>query len=305
MWSGVFIASLIILIKSADYFINYASKLGLILRIPPFVIGLTIVALGTSIPELITSLVAIIDGSPEFIAGNVVGSNIANILLIVGVCVIAAKKIRSKLDLIRIDVPLLTLTTAVLIFVLWDGKVQFHESLMLCMGYITYIWYFTSIHRTEPFSEKRPEHTLGLYLGILACIVGIYIGAEFTIRSVQNLTLIFELPDTSIIAATAVALGTSLPELVISYKAIMQKNVALAFGNIMGSNVINASLIMGLPGLFTTLPVTSNVITIGLPFLATAVLLYSITLIDKQVTKFEGVFFLLLYALYLASFIGI
>jgi cation:H+ antiporter len=303
-WIIVLLVSLIVLIKASDYFVKFGSKIGLLLNIPQFVIGITIIALGTSAPELVTSIIAMLKGNTEFVAGTVVGSNIANILVIVGVSAIMVKHIRSKWDLIRVDIPILVATTLLLIFVLVNDAtpvVVWYESLILLGGYLTYIWYFTSIHSQQKVTASKPEPNVLLFLGLLGCMAGIYIGGEYTMRSVIALKDLFGLTDTSIIGISAIAIATSLPELVVSITAIRKHNIELAFGNILGSNVFNTCVVLGASGLIGPVIVSSAVIKVGIPFLIAAIVLYSVSLLDRKITKYEGVYFLLLYLLFLVS----
>jgi cation:H+ antiporter len=301
LWTIVFIVSLVVLIKAADYFITIGSKIGLLFNLPPFIIGITIIALGTSAPELVTSILAFLAQQTEFIPATIVGSNISNILLIVGASALIVKHITSKWDLIRVDIPILAATTALLIFVLADGVVERPEALFLIAGYAIYILYFTSIHKQQKLVTKKPQPSLLLFLGLAGCIAAIYFSAEYTLKSVIALSALFGLPDTSFIGISAVAIATSLPELIVSIKAIRRHNIELAFGNILGSNVVNATLVLGLPVLFGPIMVSPMVLSVGVPFLIGAVALYAVALLDRKITKYEGLYFLLLYGVFIYS----
>ena len=301
LWSIILLISLIVLIKASDYFVTFGSKIGLLFDIPQFVIGITIVALGTSAPELVTSILAIFSGSTEYVVGTVVGSNISNILLIVGISAIVAHQIKSKWDLIRVDIPILVATTALAVFVIIDGQVQWYEGLVLLIGYAVYIWYFSAIHHEAKPIERKPSPSFMLFFGLAICMGAIYLSAKYALQSVIALTDILALPDTSFIAMSAVAIATSLPELLVSLSAIRKNNIELAFGNVLGSNVFNVCVVLAIGTLVHPLAVSASVLEVGVPFLIAAVVLYSISLLDRKITKYEGVYFLLLYALFLMA----
>jgi Ca2+/Na+ antiporter len=192
-WIAVFVVSLIVLVKGADWLLESAEKIGLAAGLSSFVVGVVIVGLGTSFPELISGIAAVIQGAPEIVAANAIGS-----------------KITSK------DIGLLILGVAGLVF-----------------------------------------------------------GAKFLVDSVINLSEILSIA-TGVITLAAVALGTSLPELLVSIKAAKKGNAETALGNIFGSNAFNLLMVVGTPGLFATLPLDAGTMAIGLPFLFAATLLFVI-----------------------------
>lgn len=155
-WILVFIVSLAVLVKCADWFLISAEKIGLSLGLSPFIVGVTIVALGTSFPELITALTASFKGVTEIVPANAIGSNIANILLVVGFAAIFAKKLTVTKSLINLDLPLLAIGTVLLLGILWDGEVNILEAVLLLLTYTTYIFY-TLKHEEEPNSSEERE----------------------------------------------------------------------------------------------------------------------------------------------------
>ena len=154
-WILIFILSLAILVKSADWFVESSEKIGLALKISPFIIGVTIVAIGTSFPELASSIAATLKGATEIVAANTVGSNIANILLIVGLSVVAARALIVRRSLIDLDAPLLGAATFLFIFVMWDKEIVFGEGILLILGFLIYLLYtiFHSREKEEETSE--------------------------------------------------------------------------------------------------------------------------------------------------------
>jgi cation:H+ antiporter len=322
-WTIVFIISLALLIKSADWLIINAEKIGLSLGISPFVIGIVVVGVGTSFPELISSLAAVIKGVPDVVVANAVGSNISNILLIVGISAILGWRLVVTKSLIDLDLPLLAIGTVILLGVLSDKQVTFGESLLMLITYGIYLLYTVS-HKEEdleevveflPSRQERRKHILQkkkkedlirpkiVFKDIVFLIIGILglvLGAKYLIEAVVRLSTLLNIA-TGIIAITAVALGTSLPELLVSAKAAWKKKPEIALGNIFGSNVFNALVVIGFPGLFRILPVDINTYSIGIPTMALSTLLFVISGISRRIHVWEGAFYLSLYILFLAK----
>lgn len=306
-WSIIFIASLALLVIAADYFTDYSAKLGLVLKISPFVIGVTIVAIGTSIPELVTSIFAAAKGEPSFVAGNVIGSNIANILLIIGISAIVARSLRVEKSLIELDLPLLSASTMILIVMIMDGTFSFPEAILSLVGFVIYSVYNYSMqmrHKLEVASEKIKEVIAGetftwkIPAFIIGGGAGIYFGADWSIKAVIEISKILTL-DSSIIAITAVAVGTSLPELAVSITAARKGQFEISIGNILGSNIFNGFVVMGIPALFQDLPITDTILKAGIPFLIGATILFVFSGIERKIYNFEGAMYILIYILFL------
>jgi len=155
-WILIFVGSLALLVKSADLFVESAEKIGLALKISPFIIGVTIVAIGTSFPELASSLAAIFKGASEIVVANALGSNIANILLIVGLSAIMARKLIVTRSLIDLDAPLLAVSTALFLFIMWDKQIVLGEGILLVSAFVVYILY-TLFQKREEEEEETPE----------------------------------------------------------------------------------------------------------------------------------------------------
>ncbi len=310
LWIIVFVAALALLIKSADIFTTNSEKLGRILGVPQFIIGVSIVALGTSLPELMTSVVATAQGFSSIVAANVMGSNIANILLVGGFTAMWARTIVVEKSLIRLDLPLLGSITALLIVTIYDGSFTAFEGLIMFISYLVYIAYNWQEHKqsklkkleekiaTKKLEKKSPSPKLILW--ILLSAIGIFFGSKFTIDAIVELSSIWNLAP-SAIAISAVAIGTSLPELVVSIRAAQKKNYEMVVGNIMGSNILNATLVMAIPTLMGTLNVTSEVISIAVPFLIIATILFAFAGIEKKIYSFEGALFGILYFVFIGQ----
>ena len=166
-WSLVFIVSLAILVKGADWFVESSEKIGLAFKISPFIIGITIVAVGTSFPELASSLVAVFKGPTEIVTANVIGSNIANILLIVGLSAVMARRLSVKRSLIDIDLPLLASVTCLFGFILWDRKVIWQEGILLILAFLVYLFYTISQRGAESEKPSAEETVPGEIIEVL------------------------------------------------------------------------------------------------------------------------------------------
>lgn len=293
----VLIIAVAVLIKSADFFTDISEKIGVVLGIPQFIVGVTIVSIGTSIPELATSIAAVFNKATEFVVANAVGSNITNVFLVIGVSALLVKKMVIKEDTLRIDIPLLVGSALLITFLLWDGIFTFMEALFVVIVYAIYIFYISKEHLDRKKLKDKFEWKWILILS--GAIVGIYFGASFSVQSVKALTVFFGLPDTSIIAITAVALGTSLPELMVSVVAAVKKNFDISIGNIIGSNVFNSFMVIGIPGLFVGLKVSSSTIMLGLPLMMVATLFISFAALKRKVSKLEGIVYLLFYTFFI------
>ena len=299
-WVLVFIVSLAVLLKGSDWLLNAAEKLGLVLGLSPFIIGVTIISIGTSFPELISSLFAVLKQAPEIVTANAVGSNIANTFLILGLAAILGKGLRVTKDLIDLDLPLLALSTVLFLGVAVDGKITFIEALLLLIGYGVYFAYNILQKDISAPKKKRGSFQTSDIVFLILGIAGVALGARFLIDSVLALSGLLGIA-TGVISILAIAIGTSLPELFVSVKAAMQKKPEIALGNVFGSNVFNILVVVGLPGIFGVLPIAPSTLAIGLPVLAVATLLFIVSGISKRIHAWEGFFYLLLYVLFSAK----
>lgn len=313
-WIIVFLASLALLIKSSDFFTDSAEKIGIYFGMPAFIVGVTIVAVGTSLPELVSSVIAVLEGSSEIVIGNVVGSNITNIFLVLGIVAIAAKTINIKHNLISIDMPIFIASALMLFVVLIDGVFSLHEAILFVVGIIIYIAYGINaesnpkkektkkkINKTnkskKEIKEVKPKIRVSTWIILLTSAFFIYVGAKFTVDSVIQLATILNV-GAEVLAVTAIALGTSLPELTVSITAIKKKKTEMAIGNLLGSNIFNAFAVMGVAGLFGNLIIPQSILVSSIPFMLAATFLYFFITVDKKISKWEGMILLLFYVLF-------
>lgn len=300
VWSLVLIGSLVTLIKSSDSFTNSAEKIGVHFGIPAFIVGATIVAFGTSLPELITSILAVLRNSSEIVVGNVLGSNIANIFLVLGIAAIISNKIKITYKIVHVDLPFFVGSTFLLAAAIWDRSFNLPEAIFFIIGLIIFILYTvqksrkkntTDINETSQKKDPFPFSAL-----LILCISSgfIFLGAKYTIESVINLSIILSIQK-EIIAVSAVALGTSLPELAVTIISAKKGKSEIAVGNIIGSNLFNTFAVMGIPALFGPLLIPESIITFVLPMFLISVALFYVICHDNEVTKWEGWLLILFY----------
>jgi len=309
IWISVFIVSLALLIKASDYFVDSAENIGVFFKIPAFIIGVTIVACGTSLPELISSVFAVLKDSSEIVVGNVIGSNITNIFLILGITAIIGKEIKLSYNIAYVDLPLLVGSAFLFAFLIWDRAFSIYEAIFLIAGIVVYIFY--AINNTvdddnldEKNGAKREFVTKKLgsktWLTLVISVGVIYLSAKYTVESIIHIAEMAKIGK-ELIAASAVALGTSLPELVVSVVAARQGESSIAVGNILGSNIFNTFAVMGIPALFGTLKLPDSMIDLGLPIMIAATVLFFIITQQKRITQWEGWMLLIFYLFFLGK----
>ncbi len=306
-WIVIFIVALALLVKASDYFVEYAEKVGLSIGMSPTVIGVLLLAFGTSLPELGTSIIAMLKNSPEIVLGNVVGSNIANILMVGGALFLVAGKTKFNPRQFKIELWLVP-GTAILLFLLsLNLFISTWESIVLLIAYVSYVGYSVRqsmkvdelVEAVEP--EEKPEPAKWFYwLFLLLSGAGIYFGAEYTIESILQIADHFTIGK-EIIALTAVALGTSLPELFVSISAGRRGKFEMALGNILGSNIFNILAIVSIPSLLGPMDVPSDMVNFSMPFMIGLCLLMVGIVVSRRSSKLIGALFLFTYVAYTAG----
>lgn len=317
VWVIVLVVSLAVLVKAADWFTEGAEELGVYLGVPPYVVGLTIVSMGTSLPELISSVVAVARGSPEIVAGNVIGSNITNICLVLALGAIVGGHLLVGREIVRIDLPILASSTALLALTALDGTISRGDGAILFLGAAIYGFYGLRISRPalvtqvkveavveEELKPERERLRKMVLLKLAGGAILLYFAAEYTVESVVELSILLDI-GADLIAISAVALGTSLPELAVSVMAARRGKLEVAMANVLGSNIFNALAVVGIPALIAPLPVTSTIRMIGLPFLAVATVLYFFMAQDREITRWEAMPLVLLYLLFIGMLFGL
>lgn len=316
LWIFLIVVGLALLVKGADFFVDGAAGIAGKCRISPLVIGLTVVAFGTSMPELAVSVTSAATGSADLSIGNVVGSNIANILLILGVSALICKLPVRRSSLV-LDIPVLLLASALLIGLgVWGNALKWWDGLIFLAVFAAYMVVLLKNARkgVQPVpaeAEKAPATRLGAryrelkartwFLVILTLLgLGMVVGGGTLL--VEGAKYVARAAGMSerVIGLTVVAVGTSLPELVTSVVAAAKKQTDIAVGNIIGSNIFNILFIAGVSALVAPLEfrLTDNLVD-ALVALAAALLLYWLAMFDKhRLGRAAGVVFLLGYAAY-------
>lgn len=317
IWATIFIASLTILLKASSYFTDSAEQIGLFFKLPAFIIGVTIVALGTTSPEIVSSIFAVVQGSSEIVGGIVIGSNITNIFLILGVSAIIARKIKVKHEIINVDLPILMGSAFLLGLMVVDGKFTFAEAILSICGLLIYLFHTITVKisvgekddamerdlKKEFRKLKFREFPVKSLVVLLISLGVLFVGAKYTIDSAVKLSELLNIGK-AVIAATVIALGTSLPEMAVCFSAARRGKADIVVGNVLGANIINALGVMGIAGLFGVVTIPINILTFGLPMLVIATILYLFVTQDKEITRWEGSFLIILYLFYIGKLFG-
>lgn len=293
VWVVVLIVGLVFLIKSSDVFTEAAEKLGVHIGIPPFIVGVTIVSIGTSLPELVSSIIAVLRGATEIVVGNVIGSNIANIFLVLGLAAVCSSGLRITRELIHVDLPILVSSAFLFGIMILDGSFSFFEATIALIGVLIYLGYIMSAQREFPKKRRKKLDWKTPALLAITPIV-LYFSANYTIEAVIQLSTLLGI-GTEIVAVTAVALGTSLPEIVVSVQAARKGKPEIAVGNVLGSNIFNTLAVMGVPALIAPLVIPKSLLLFGLPVMIIATLLYFFIEQDREISPWEGGFLILFY----------
>ncbi|MEM7367349.1 MAG: calcium/sodium antiporter [Bacteroidota bacterium] len=319
LWSTIFIITLVSLVIAADFFIKAAERIGLALGIEPFIVGVTLIAVGTSLPELVTSIVAVLkpSGTSAIVPGNVIGSNITNTCLVLGIVGVLAKKVRLEFDIMQVDLPMLMGSAFIMYLCCMDAYFSLFEGIICLGGLVMYLMYVLSLGRNGSDSpspgdggdganaaeSNLPQFSIKDPLILLASGLVIYFSAEYNVTAIIEISEMLDIGK-ELIALTAVALGTSLPELVVSVVAVRSGNAEMAIGNILGSNIFNVFAVMGIPRLFGLIDVPPSILDFSLPAMIVASLIALLIVQDRIVNRWEGFILLLLYVLFMGNLIG-
>ena len=308
------IAGLVLLVAGAEVLVRGAAKLAAQFGIPPLIIGLTVVAFGTSAPETAVSVQAALDGKGDLAIGNVVGSNIANVLFILGLTALIAPLLVSR-QIIRLDVPIMIGASLLTWALAWDGSLDRIDGALLFGGIVAYTAFLIIMSRRDKaaagdeFSEEFGLHetpkpyawaiNLALILGGLVLLVS---GSNYLVEGAVILARTLGLSEL-VIGLTVVAVGTSLPELATSLMAAIKGERDIAVGNIVGSNIFNLLCVLGLASLVSpnAIPVAANALNFDFPvMIAVAIACLPIFFNGYCINRWEGAVFVGYYALYTA-----
>ena len=301
------IIGFVILIKGADIFVDGASAVAGNFKVSKILIGLTIVAFGTSAPEFAVSIKSIISHNHDIVLGNVIGSNIMNIFLILGVSSLF-HSLKVKNNTVKKELPITLLITSLFVVLLSDGLFDKNitnaftrsDGVILLLFFLVYIYYLISISRNK-IDETQDEKYMPLlksFIYTIGGIVAIVLGSNFVVESASSIATTMGISE-KLISLTIIALGTSLPELVTSVTATKKGEYDLAIGNIIGSNVFNVGLVVGFPvALFGGINhISFNYIDV-IAMLLSAFLLFIFSFNDKKISKKEGMVLLGIFIIY-------
>jgi cation:H+ antiporter len=309
LWLVIFAAALALLIFSSDWFINAAEKIGLKFKIPSFVIGVIIVGIGTSLPELATSIVSVFKNNSEIVVGNAIGSNITNIFLVMGIGAFVGKKFDLKFNILRSDIPFLVASAVLISLMIMDKNFTTAEA-VICIGLLV-LYIYTSfkngtIDQELDELEDKISHNVTVLTWIMIFLAPalIALGATWTVNAVIEISKIIGI-GTELISLSVVALGTSLPEVMVSFQAARKGNPEMAVGNVIGSNIFNTLAVMGIPALFGKLIIPENIVSFSIPVFLGATLLMVVITSDKKIYRFEGIILLSFYAFFIGNIFGI
>ncbi len=315
---GLFLLGFVLLVIGAEFLVRGASRLAVRFRVPQVVIGLTIVAFGTSLPELLVTVLANWRGGPsaEMAIGNIVGSNIANLGLILGIAgVLAACAVER--NIVWRDLPLLTSVSIVFATFAWDGSVSRLEGLVMLAGLVGYTYYKFATARSgidDEIEQLEAAETLDDRIGrpseqpwfdaglIVVGLIGLAIGSDWLVESAQVIARAMGVSEL-VIGLTLVAVGTSLPEMATTLMAVARKNTDIAVGNLVGSNIFNLLFIGGLAAVIRPLPAPAGMRTLDFPVMLGVTLLAWIAAVvgrPHRIARWEGLLLVSVYAGYVA-----
>ena len=290
----------VFLVKGADWFVEGAAGIAKKLGIPQLVIGLTIVAMGTSMPEAAVSITSALSGSAGISIGNVVGSNILNILIILGITAVLTN-VRIQKTTFRYEIPfMIGITIILMAFGITGNQITFLEGIIFWLLFLIFLGYLFVISKKGSVQDEEEIKELPLWKGVLGIIIGgilVVKGSDFAVEGATEIARYFGMSE-RFIGLTIVAFGTSLPELVTSVTAARRGNADIAIGNIVGSNIFNILFVIGTTALICNVPFDQKFVIDTIVAIFSGVLLWAGTIRYKELRKNCGIVMLLCYAGY-------
>ncbi len=289
--------SLFVIVKSADYFTQSAERIGLYIGLSPFIIGTIILSIGTSLPELATSIAAVFQHHSEIVVADVVGSNTTNILLVVGLSIVFSKNTTLDHNASLVDLPILVASAFFVYLSFIEGSFNIIQGVFFLLALAVYVSYAAS---TKKVFLEESDNKLSLKdpLLLILSVVFLNFGSKYTIKSIVQIATILNISP-GVIAATAIALGTSLPELLVSVTAAKKGKLDIAIGNVIGSNIFNAFGVIGISSIFGEIHIGQSTAKIGIPYMLISTLLLVFVVQNKKLSKWVGITFLILYFYYI------
>ncbi len=298
----------VILIKGADLFVDGASSTASNLKIPKILIGLTIIAFGTSAPELAVSIKSLSVGSTDMVLGNVIGSNILNVLLILGLAALI-RPLKIHDDTIKKEIPICILISTLLVTLFLDVELNSgttdaitrSDGITILLFFAVFLYYLVSMAVRAKDNKKveKPKWKIGKsLLFTLIGLIGIVFGSNFVVDSATEIAKLVGVSE-RVIALTVIALGTSLPELVTTVVAAKKNETELVLGNILGSNIFNICVVLGIPvAIFGTVTPSSFMVIDLVALIGSAVLLFVFSATKHKISRVEGGLMLLAFLVY-------
>ena len=302
------IVGFVLLIKGADYFVDGAASTAENFKVSKTLVGLTIIAFGTSAPELAVSIKALASGSTEMVLGNVIGSNVLNILLILGLAALI-RPLSIRKETIRKEIPICILISSLLVVLFLDvqlnsadvNQITRSDGIAILLFFAIFLYYLISlaIHSRDKNKREKPKWKLGLSLLFTAIgLAGIVVGSNFVVDSASFLASAIGVSE-RVIALTVIALGTSLPELVTTVVAARKGETELVLGNILGSNIFNICVVLGIPvAIFGAVTPTGFSVIDLIALVGSAALLFIFSITNHKINRVEGGLMLLMFATY-------
>lgn len=294
------IIGFVLLIKGADFFVEGSSSLARFLKIPSVIIGLTIVAMGTSAPEASVSINAALAGNNDIAVSNIIGSNIFNGLIVVGICAFISG-FKTNKDILKRDMPVNILITAILCVMIADGRLSRLEGILLLSGMIFYIvnMIFSALKTRSSCPDEKSMPLYKSLIFIAGGLVAVIFGGNLVVNNASQIAVSFGVSQ-NFIGLTIVAIGTSLPELVTSIVATRKGDSGLALGNAIGSNIFNILFILGMSATISPLHILSESVIDCAILLVSGILLFVFAYTRKSMNRTEGAICVLSYIGYTA-----
>ena len=290
------------LIKGSDFFVDGASSIASILRVPAIIVGLTIVAFGTSAPEAAVSITSSLTGSNAMAVSNVIGSNLFNMLVVIGVAALLSNLLMEK-KVLQKDLPFLVgITILFVVFIFIGGDITNIEGIILLAILIAYLFFLIRDTRKSSDSNVVEKPKLSLPKSIIFMIVGlagIVLGGDLVVDSASAIALALGMSET-LVGLTIVAIGTSLPELVTSITALKKGENQMVIGNVIGSNIFNILFVLGASSAISALPVNRGMMIDVVFMLGVTILCFIFGKTQDKYDKKEGIILLLLFVAYMA-----
>lgn len=292
----------VFLIKGADYFVSGSSSIAALLKIPTIIVGLTIVAIGTSAPEAAVSITAAISGNNAMAVSNVIGSNIFNLLFIVGLCA-ALNELKIGRQMLEKDYPFLIVATiAIVAFVIIGLNIARAEGIILLILLGVYLFYliYTAKKSKDAQYVEKPKLTLPKsIIYMIIGLAGIIIGGELVVNNASSIAITLGMSET-LVGLTIVSIGTSLPEVATSLTALKREENELVIGNVIGSNLFNIILVLALSATISPITLQANILIDLILMLFVTLLCYVFARTQDKFDKKEGILLLAIFIIYMA-----